>query len=258
MIQSVERAFKLLYAIGQNAGLISVSQLARDVDLPRTTVVRLLETLHAVGAVKAGDSEIGQDNYLLGDQIMSLLSTTSWQEQMHAIAQPILQILAEKTGETVYLCLPDGDQTLFASQLNCRYKIQMSDSTGHRHPMHLTSSGKLFLAYRSDKEQAAYLNQQLEGYTDFSVTDPAVLRKQIELSLQTGVGWTRDEYEIGYIGIAAPIFNQHGDVVASPSLGAPKFRIRDARHEEEYAQLVCEAAEKISKRLKLNSKNDGA
>lgn len=249
MIQSVERAFKLLYTIGRNEGHIHISQLARDVGLPRTTVVRLLETLHTVGAIKSAGNDLGQDEYLIGDQLMSLLSTTSWQDQLSAIAQPILQLLAEKTGETVYFCLPDGDQTLFASQINCRYKIQMSDSTGHRHPMHLTSAGKLFLAYRPVNEQEKYLTRELESYTSFSQISAKVLRRQFRQTLQTKIGWTRDEYEIGYIGVAAPIFNQHGEVVAAPSLGAPKFRIQDETQEEKYAQLVREAAQSISTRI---------
>ena len=249
MIQSVERAFKLLYAIGRHDGYTHISQLARDVDLPRTTVVRLLETLHEVGAVRSAGNEQGQDEYLLGTELLSLLSTSSWQDQLNAIAQPVLQTLAEKTGETVYFCLPDGDQTLFASQINCRYKIQMSDSTGHRHPMHLTSAGKLFLAYRSVQEQEIYLAQKLESYTKFSQTSPKVLKRQFKQTLQTNLGWTRDEYEIGYIGIAAPIFNKHGEIVASPSLGAPKFRIQDEKQEEKYAQLVKDSAQQISERL---------
>jgi DNA-binding IclR family transcriptional regulator len=249
MIQSVERAFRLLYAIGRYEGHIKLSQLARDVDLPRTTVVRLLETLHKVGAVKSAGNDLGQGEYLLGEQLLSLLSTTSWQDQLSAIAQPILQKLAERTGETVYFCLPDGDQTLFTSQINCRYKIQMSDSTGHRHPMHLTSAGKLFLAYRSIEEQEKYLTQKLESYTDFSQVSAKVLRQQFKQALQTGIGWTRDEYEIGYIGIAAPIFNQRGELVASPSIGAPKFRIQGKDHEEEYAQMVRETAQIITNRL---------
>ncbi|MEM7345448.1 MAG: IclR family transcriptional regulator [Chloroflexota bacterium] len=246
MIQSVERAFSLLYTIGLNKDRISVSQLARDVDLPRTTVVRLLETLQAVGAVKTAERK---DEYQLGDKLLALLNEVPWQTQLRAVAQPCLQTLAEQTGETIYLCLPDGDQVLYATQINSRYKIQVEDATGQRYPMHVTAPGKLFLAHRSPEIQAAYFAQRLERYTEMTILSNEMLETQFIEILQTGHSWTRDEFEIGYVGLAAPIFNQQQELVGAVALGAPKFRIRDATHEAELVQFVSEAAQQISKRL---------
>ncbi len=246
MIQSVERAFSLLYIIGENKDHVSISQLARDVGLPRTTVVRLLETLHAVGAVK---SMTNQDAYQLGDRLLALLNETTWQDQIVAVAQPYLQKLAELTGETIYLCLPDGDQVLYASQINCRYKIQVGDSAGRRYPMHVTAPGKLFLAHRSSDAQAAYLAQDLERYTPYSLISPKALQPQLVEILENGVSLGHDEFEVGYLGIAAPIFNHQGDVVGAAALGAPKFRIQDATHEAQTAKLVQDTAQQISRQL---------
>ena len=247
MIQSVERAFTLLYAIGRNKTHTNISQLARDVSLPRTTVVRLLETLQGVGAVQSADDS---DDYLLGDQLLALLKHTSWTEQIVAVAQPLLQRLAAQTGETIYFCLPDGDWCYFASQINTRYKIRIQDSTGERHPLHITAPGKIFLAHRSAEEQAIYLSRKLLPYTEKSVISAEGLRAQFHAARQTGVCWNHNEYEIGYASVAAPIFNKHGDVVGAPAIGAPIFRIRDTAHEKEFEQLVCDAAQQISHRLK--------
>ncbi|MEM7117523.1 MAG: IclR family transcriptional regulator [Chloroflexota bacterium] len=246
MIQSVERAFSLLYTIGHNKERVTISQLARDVGLPRTTVVRLLDTLQAVGAVKSADHK---DTYQLGDKMLALLSETSWTEQIVAIAQPSLQKLAEQTGETIYFCLPDGDWCYFAAQINTRYKIRIEDSTGERHPLHITSAGKLFLAHRSQKAQALYFEHDLVQYTAATRNTLSQLQQQFAEIVQYGICWNHDEYEIGYTSVAAPIYNSDGDVVAAPAVGAPKFRIRDKAHETEMARLVCEAAQAISKRL---------
>lgn len=246
MIQSVERAFLLLYRIGRNDEHVSISQLARDVDLPRTTVARLLQTLQAVGAVKSVD---GGDEYLLGDNLLKLLNNTTWAQQIIAVAQPYLQELAAQTGETVYLCLPDGDWCFYASQINTRYKIRVGDSTGERHPLHVTSAGKIFLAHRDIKAQNAYFKQELEQYTDYTMVSAESLKNQFEVIRQTNISWTRDEYEVGYIGVAAPIYNNQGDIVGAPSIGAPRFRIRNEAHEAELEALVLEAAQKITTRL---------
>lgn len=245
MIQSVERAFLLLYTIGSHrSGHLNISQLARDIGLPRTTVVRLLETLQAVGAVKY---ESQTDEYQLGDKLVTLLRHTSWHKQLVAIAQPCLQKLAAQTGETVYLCLPDGDHTLFASQINSRYTIQMVDWTGTRAPLHLTAAGKLFLAHREKELQARYFEHPLQQYTEFSLTSREALSQQFERIENTGMSWTRDEFEVGFIGVAAPIFDGDGEVIASAALGAPKFRLEDK--EEIIVELVRETADQISQRL---------
>lgn len=252
MIQSVERAFLLLYTIGSHHGHINISQLARDVGLPRTTVVRLLETLQAVGAVKY---DLEADEYQLGDQLLALLNHTPWQDQLIALAQPCLQKLATETGETVYLCLPDGDRTLFATQINSRHTIQMVDWTGTRSPMHVTAAGKLFLAHRAkesgalslSKGQARYFEHPLQQYTEFSLTSPEVLSQQFEQIQRTGISWTREEFEIGLVGMAAAIINGDGEVIGAAALEVPKFRLQGK--EEMIAQLVRETANQISQRL---------
>ena len=246
MIQSVERAFALLYKIGQEDDQISISQLARDVNLPRTTVVRLLETLQGVGAVKTA---VSKDNYQLGDQLLALLSKASWTDQIVAIAQPSLQKLAEQTGETIYFCLPDGDQCYFAAQINTRHKIRIADSTGERHPLHVTSSGKLFLAHRSTKALNAYLNEPLIQYSKATVNSETGLKDQFKQILETGISWNHDEYEVGWTSVAAPVFNAAGDLIASPAVGVPKFRVRNKEHETELTQFVMEAAGEIMERL---------
>lgn len=248
MIQSVERAFSLLYTIGHNKERVTISQLARDVGLPRTTVVRLLGTLQAVGAVKLAERN---DAYQLGDKLLTLLSATTWTEQIVAIAQPCLQKLAEQTGETVYFCLPDGDWCYFAAQINTRYKIRIEDSTGERHPLHITSPGKIFLANRSPEAKAVYFQRDLVQYTAVTRHTISELQQQFANILQTGVCWNHDEYEIGYTSVAAPVCNGDGDVVAAPAVGAPKFRIRGEDHEAELAALVSETAQEISRRLQM-------
>ncbi len=241
----------MLYTIGRNKDRLSLSQLARDVGLPRTTVVRLLETLHAVGAVKTASRK---NEYQLGDKLVALLTGTSWTEQILAIAQPSLQRLAVETGETVYLCLPDGERVLFASQIDSRYKIRMDDSTGWRTPMHPTAAGKLFLAHRSPEAQMTYMGRELERYTELTLTSLEAFHDQFTQILDSGISWTRDEFEIGYIGVAAPIFNEAGDVVGAAALSAPKFRIEDADHEERVGLLVRDTAQQITKRVRNSSR----
>ena len=163
--------------------------------------------------------------------------------------QSMLKALAEETGETVYLCLPDGDQVLFASQINSRYRIKLEDSTGQRYPMQVTSAGKLFLSERTTSGLMAYFENDPERYTDETIVTVAEMANEIESIKNSGISWTRDEFEKGYIGIAAPILNEQREMIGAPALGAPSFRVRDAAQEASFAALVKETAEAISRRI---------
>jgi len=246
MIQSVERAFKLLYTIGHNEDQSNISQLARDVNLPRTTVVRLLDTLQAVGAVKTDQQT---DDYLLGDKLIALLNSSPWVDQIAAITQPYLQDLALTTGETAYLGIPDGNSVYYVTQIDSQYTIQMKDWSGQYTPLHPTAVGKLILAYSPTETRNHFLAAPLERYTDFTLTDPPQLQTDLATIQETGVSWSREEFEVGCINLGAPIFNQNQHLVAAVAIGMPKYRLENRQQEKRLAQLVSQAAQQISQHL---------
>jgi DNA-binding IclR family transcriptional regulator len=119
-----------------------------------------------------------------------------------------------------------------------------------RFPMHLVSDGKVFLAYALASQLDHYLQQPLEQFTPHTVTDPAILRQQLAHVRQQGFAWTQDEYEEGIIGLAAPIQNKKEQVVATVSIGAPKFRFPPEGAKAEMVRLILEISQKISEQLK--------
>ena len=132
MIQSVERAFSVLFSIASADESLSVSQLARDIDLPRTTVIRLLNTMQQLGVIaKNGRS----DHYQLGPKMLTLLNHAAGEEQLEVMVQNAMQQLSVETGETIYYCTPTGeDEVLYVSQINARHAIRMEDWTGRTVP----------------------------------------------------------------------------------------------------------------------------
>ncbi len=245
-IQSVERAFSILEAVATYPDGVGVSELARQVGLPKSTVARLLATLEGLAAVeRLPDS----DRVRLGRTVLSLALQVPYPRQLSALARPFLLELAEATGEAVSFCLPDGEQVFYADQVQSRHYVQVRDWTGERVPLHVVSAGKVFLAFWEADVVARYLERPLVRYTAQTAAEPDDLRQQLEQIRQQGYCWAVGEFEEGLTGLAAPVRDRDGRVVAALNIFGPSFRFPGEGEEEAVTQLLVEACGRMGKRL---------
>ena len=244
MIQSVERAFSVLFAIAAAEDSLSISQLARDIDLPRTTVIRLLGTMQEIGVIAKNGKT---DHYQLGEKMRSLLSQAAGEEQLEVMVQNGMQQLSAETGETIYYCVPSGDEVLYVSQIDARHAIQMEDWTGRTVPLYGTAVGKLQLAFSPHAEQETYLSKSLKPFTPHTETDPKKIWHEIDIIRHKKLAWNRNEFEDSVFAVAAPILNYEQRLIGMLAIGGPEFRLKDQG--ERYEDLVKSAVEKITGRL---------
>lgn len=245
-VQSVERAFAILQAIGLEPGGLGVTSISKQTGLPKSTVSRLLSTLEASGAIERVP---GRDAYRVGPGVLAMAGRASYSRQLNVLARPYLQELAEETGETVHLCTPDGDQVFYVDQINSRFHIQLQDWTGVRFPMHTVAAGRVFLASLSPDRLEQYLSRPLERYTSKAITDRNVLRRHVERARAEGLSWVWEETELGLVGVAAPVEDAGGKVVAAVSLVGPAFRFPPPGRHAEMAADVTHTARLIAQRV---------
>ena len=245
-IQSIQRAFDILRIIDAEREPARAATIAKRTNLPRTTVIRMLATLEEVGAV----SRIDNSNYFrIGTAVRLLGQPKTNPTNLKEIAQTNLRLLAQKTGETAYLCLPVGEQVYYLEQINSQHHILLRDWTDTYFPHHATAAGKVFLAFMPPAELDSYLEKPLEHFTPKTITDPQQIRAYVAEIQHVGYGWTHEQTEAGLVGVAAPIFDRDGNVVAAVSLGGPAFRFPKPGQEQETAQYVVQSARQISERL---------
>ncbi len=245
-IQSIERAFAVLDIVGGLSEPASVTTIAKQVDLPRTTVTRLLATLQSVGAVKRATAK---DYYQIGPRILNLTAQLTYTQQLVNTARPYLEKLAQTTGETVYLGVPEHYHVHYVDQINSRYRIQLRDWTGSLFPMHTAAAGLLFLADLPLPELDDYLSRPLERYTEKTVDDPATIRENLVNIRRQGHAWSQGQMEPGLIGVAAPIQNKQKQSIAAISVGGPVFRFPPQGQKEATINLVINTAAEIAARL---------
>ncbi len=243
-IQSVKRAFTILNIVANYPDGISLAEMTDVVDLPKSTVARMLSTLESLETVERVPDG---DGFRLGPATAALI----WQPYyLQTIIRPYMEQLAEATGETVSLALPENDQIHYIDQIECRFDIQMRDFTGYRIPdLHAYSPGKILLAHWPEARLKHYLNQPLTQFTPHTITNPTNLQEQLNDVQARGYAWASDESELGLVGLSAPIYNTSHNLVAMINIYGPVFRFPPIHPESALTQKIIDIAETISENL---------
>jgi DNA-binding IclR family transcriptional regulator len=243
MVQSVERAFAILDAVSQRpAGLTA---LADRLDLPKSTVARLLSSLEQVGAVERFDGR----RWRVGPSVEAFARTVSPERSLAALARPTLADLVESAREDAGLGLPDGYDVLYADQVECDHPVQVRDWTGTRAPMHAVPSGLVLMAEWPEDAVDAYVARGLPALTPRTIVDPLQLRGRLEDARRDGYAWGHEEFVVGINSVAAPVRDSRGNALAAIHAHGPSYRFPARGEEERVAEAVAEAARAVSRLL---------
>ncbi|MFP5407046.1 MAG: IclR family transcriptional regulator C-terminal domain-containing protein, partial [Gammaproteobacteria bacterium] len=180
-----------------------------------------------------------QDVLELGNLVKSRLSVRD-------AAQAPMRDLHRATGQAINLSIRLGDEIVYVERaVSERSGMQVVRAVGGRAPLHLTSVGKLFLAYDDPKVVRAYATRTgLAGHTRNSITDPARLERELALVRARGYARDNEELELGVRCIAAGVRDDSGKLVAGLSISAPADFIQD-----DWIDHVCRTAAQISSAL---------
>lgn len=243
-VQSVERAFDILRALA--VAPAGVTEVARSVDLPKSTVARLLGTLESIDAVeRLGDGT----TYRVGSAIGSLSAAAGGAQNIDVRVSPFLRQLADDIGEDSGFSVPDGDEVHYIAQADARNAVQVRDWTGTSIPAHVVPSGLVMMAYWPEERLARYLDHQLPAVTSHTVTDPSVIRSRLETVRRDGTIWVLEEFKIGINSVAAPVFWRPGVLAGSLHVHGPAYRFPGEGRDQELAHRVRDTAESASEML---------
>ncbi len=243
-VQSIERAFAILDAIAGHAR--GLSDIAGQVQLPKSTVSRILRTLESVGVV---ERDVRHGSYQLGSKVGALTRAAGAIPDLRSLARPYLATLAREIGEDAGLSIPDGRQVLIAAQENADNTVQVADWTGAILPMHLIPAGLVILAHLPQERQEDVLAGPLEASTPRSVTEPDRIRGRLEEVRRDGYCWVFGEFSEDLNSVAAPIFGPDG-VVGAINLHGPAFRFPQPGSEDGIAQRLAEVAGQLSEAVR--------
>jgi DNA-binding IclR family transcriptional regulator len=235
-VGSVARAVALLEALAASESGLGVNELARRIGVNASTASRLLATLQEGGLVAR---EPGGP-YRLGLRLVTLADRVLAQQDVRALARPLLLRLAAETGETATLSLPGDDAAITVDFVPSPSSVVSMARVGRPSIPHATATGKVMLAFAQGAPAAT---EPLPAFTERTITDPD--RLAAELADVRRGGWAEafGEREPDLAALAAPVCGRDGELVAILGLQGPAGRLPAETRAALSEPLVAAAAE---------------
>ena len=245
VISSVERALDTLVYLAR-VREARVVDVAAHLQVDKSNASRLLNTLAKKGFVERS-SETGK--FRLGMVAGEIGLAVLHQFELRERTRPYLGQLFELTQETVLLMIPTvTGEAMCIDKLEPTHSLRTHAQIGERVPLHSGSAAKVLLAFGDERQREAVLSKPLRRFTPNTIVDPDELRKELEKIRNQGFAVSRGETSIGAVGVAAPLFDYSGRVVAAFSVGGPEGRITPERIPV-FARYVKEVAAQASRAL---------
>lgn len=245
LVPGLERGLRLLQLFRPGRAELGAPEIARELELPRTTAFRLLQTLQALEFVErtpAGAFRLGPAVLRLGFEFVSSLD-------VNERGAEVLQKLCLETGESTQLAILDGRELVVVLKKTPSSAFASNVQVGTRMPAHATVVGRTLL---QDHDSAAlrklFPEKQLKAFTPQTPKTLAELERLIAQDRARGYAISESAYESGISAIAVPVRNHERRVAAALSIIVPKQRLEPKRRDE-LAQRAIAAAAELSRRL---------
>jgi DNA-binding IclR family transcriptional regulator len=214
--QSVARALRILLSLGE--GPRSLDDLAAEVGVHKTTVLRLLRTMEEESFVYRDSGH----RFHLGARIFALSASALEQREIRAIAAPHLARLNQSTGQTVHLGVYEDGEVIYVDKYDSRHKIRMYSRVGLTMPVHATAIGKVLLAgLPAGRRRAVAGDIDYVRFTEHTITDADAFLEELDRVAQRGYAVDDAEHETFLTCVAAPIRDASGQVTAAISISVP-------------------------------------
>ena len=243
---TLSKGLRILETLSATKGAKGVSELARELELTKSTVFRLLQTLSALDYVRTTENK----------QYAATLKT--WQVgrsvvdnfNLRELASPDMQRLSSETGEAIYLAVPEGLDVTYIDKIESRQPIRSWNPIGGSAPIHTVGTGKAILA----ADYARYRRQlvgNLPRFTELTITTISELDREIDDIRDRGFAIDRGEFREKIRSYGGAISLPGGAVVAAIGVSVPETNLSEG-DEERIGDLVRRAATNVTRRLARN------
>lgn len=246
-MQTVVTAFRVLDELAKRQP-IGVSEIAREMDMPKSTMYRILKSLQQAGWARPSNGS--QAQWVLTARPVILAQFVAGDLGIREVARPAMERLQAATQEAVHLAIPDGDEIVVIDRLDCLQPVRIYWPTGQHGSTYATANGKAILAFASPAQREKLLPARLEAFTTKTITDRTNLIAELERIRDRGWATSFGEFRDEFGSIAAPIINPSRVPVASISVFFPEHRTPDDGGAA-WGELIRAAAQQVANQLAL-------
>lgn len=227
-VSIVERSLDVLEMLVRSEAPRSLSEIVEAVGGAKATVHRLLKTLQARQYV-IQDPRTAR--YTAGIRCFELGNLCGQNRDLRSVAAPFLRQLNDEVGETVHLAVYDYGDVVYIDRIESPQPVVARSHIGDRCPASCVATGRALLAFEPKGEISRVLGGPLPAFTKYSVSDPAELDRVLRRVRTDGFAVNHSSFRDGVGGVAAPIRDYTGRVVASVGLCLPESRFGSDRLE---------------------------
>lgn len=236
-IQVISRAARVLRSLEEHPHGLSLGEIASRVNLPRSTVQRIVTALAEEQLLIAATPK---SRVKLGPALIRLARATN--NEIDQVAHPFMAALCRGINETIDLSVMQGNTSVFIDQLLGTHRLRTVSAIGEQFPLHCTACGKALLSTLPDKKLGRALSRKLEVYTEHTITDPDVLRAEIAAIRKEGVAYDIEEHTEGVCAISVA-FTDPLDRSFSISIPLPIHRFH--RHKDRFTEELINCRDQI-------------
>lgn len=234
-VRSLLRALDVLEGLVHSKRPLAVGEIATRTGLSRTAAYNILTTYEIRGLVRR-DS---QNRYMPGWGLFELGQHVRSESTLSDAARPVVEELADRTGETVLLGVLDQESVIYVEKAESRRSIRMVEAPGHRLPLHESATGLVLLAHASQAFRDRYSSR---------VDSPSSLDDVTRQIRTQGYAISVQDPDPDLTSAALPVSDAHGEPIAALTVAGPASRLTRARIEEFLPRFLAGAAA-ISKAL---------
>lgn len=232
----------MLEAVARRKDACGVSELATELEMTKSNVYRLLQTLSAADYVR--HDPVG-GTYAASVKVLELGLLVGSHIDEREVAQPILSEIVARTEENASIGILDGAEVLFIDRVDSPQRLRAVARDGERLPAHLSSCGKVLLAHAGDAALDA-IQGRLAAGTDRPAPDMDDLRRELAAIRDQGHCFSRGEWHPDISSVAVPVVNRRGRVTSALMVSGPTSRVTEAKLPAFLRALTWGAAEVAS------------
>jgi DNA-binding IclR family transcriptional regulator len=241
---TVQKAFEVLEYLSESPTDATLQMIALKVSMTRNKTSRLLATLCDSGLLEQ-DKPSG--SYLLGMNAFSLAQKLVRNSNVISLAHPVIEHLAKKHDEAVYMAVIKGDDVLFLDMADCDQKIKAISLIGKTFPLFTNAAGKVMKALESTESIEWLVNKKRKTK---NITNPECLMSELsEIRSNGGVAVDSEGLGEGIISVAVAVKDYAGHVIGAITMLGPSFRFLKERIEKEIIPSLVEGAALASEKF---------
>ena len=214
--------------------------------LPKPTIHRLFHRLEEEGFLQR---DIDGRSYSAGQRLRKMSVNVLSSSRVRTVRLTVLNALTGEVGETCNIATPDRDGMVYLDRVETKWPLRIQLPIGTTVPFHCTASGKMYLASLAPRLLAKYLSTAvLDQHTVKTLTDPAALQEEIELTRTRGYSTDNEEFMDGMVAIGVAIRDDHDRLMSTLSVHAPTQRVSLAdlsQHLERFKQAAADLSELV-------------